>query len=573
MFKLVTLTAGGLRWQVPSEYRDLLLGSNGLRLEEWLQAGLARAVKHGPHCTVYRVVLPGLDFHLKHYRLFNTQAWLRQMIRPAKARTEFERGLAVAGRNVPTITPLGVGDHGGRPGDSFLLTHTVDAQPLGAFLENELPRLEPPRQAKLRKRLAHELGRLLAHMHAAGVVHHDLHAGNLLLRLDAGARPALFLIDLHTVRVGAPLDWEARRDNLIIMNRWFVLRAERSDRRRFWEAYATAWRGPATTAGERELRRDLARDLEEGTWESNLAFWRNRDRRSRASNRYYHQVRSAAATGHAVRELDSSVLAELLANPDHYFDLPGVKTLKNSRSSTVVEFNMPDTGTPVIYKRFRVTTWSDPWTALVRPSSALRSWIFGHGLRERGLPTPRPLLMLHRRSRGLDREGYLLTEKLPDARDLHTYLAELLRLPVRERRVEIRRVIERLGRLILALHRRNLSQRDLKATNILVSPQRCAWSVVRDSDPSGPHLWFIDLVGLSRHDNLSRQRRVQNLARLHASFHQHPELTRTDRLRFLRIYLEWGLSGQAGWKRWWHEVNRATKAKIERNRKSGRPLT
>ena len=80
----------------------------------------------------------------------------------------------------------------------------------------------------------------------------------------------------------------------------------------------------------------------------------------------------------------------------------------------------------------------------------------------------------------------------------------------------------------------------------------------------GP-LWLIDLVGIARHRHLSRQRRVQNLARLHLSFYQTSLLTRTDRLRFLRVYLQWGLFGRQGWKSWWHDIERAALRKIARN--------
>ena len=85
-------------------------------------------------------------------------------------------------------------------------------------------------------------------------------------------------------------------------------------------------------------------------------------------------------------------------------------------------------------------------------------------------------------------------------------------------------------------------------------------------------VWLIDLVGVRRHRWLSRRRKVQNLARLHASFISDPVLGRTDKLRFLRIYLAWGLHGRAGWKSWWQEIDRATRAKVIRNARHGRPL-
>ena len=62
------------------------------------------------------------------------------------------------------------------------------------------------------------LGHLLADMHDAGIVHHDLHPGNVLLQLDEEDRPRLFLIDLQAVRLGPPLPWRASRDNVVILN-------------------------------------------------------------------------------------------------------------------------------------------------------------------------------------------------------------------------------------------------------------------------------------------------------------------------------------------------------------------
>jgi hypothetical protein len=85
-------------------------------------------------------------------------------------------------------------------------------------------------------------------------------------------------------------------------------------------------------------------------------------------------------------------------------------------------------------------------------------------------------------------------------------------------------------------------------------------------------VWLIDLVGVRRSRCLGRRRKVQNLARLNASFLDDGVLSRTDRLRFLRIYLAWGLHGRTGWKSWWDEIDRATRAKVVRNARHGRSL-
>ncbi len=583
----VQVIAAGYRWQVRPEYREYLIGPHGIRLDEWVRDGQARVVKHGPHRTVYQVTLPGLTFYLKHFRVADVRARLRELVRPAKARMEYERALAVAERQVPTITPLGLGVRceGMRPSDSFLATHSLeDVEPLDTFLETTLPDLSPARQARLRRLVAEELGAFIAYMHEAGILHHDLHAANILVAVEPGDTVRLFLIDLHAVRLGRPLNWRSSRANLVMLSRWFSLRASRADRLRFWRAYCRVRvsQGQDRSAGLspslRDTFRERARDLETRGWLSNLRFWRHRDRRCLETNRRYQPVHGHGVRGHAIRDLDPPALASLLNDPNEPFRRPGIILLKDSPSATVAEFSLPVGGVlrRVVYKRFAVTSAADPWLALLRPTPALRSWVHGHGLRERCLPTARPLAVLHRYRYGLPREGYLLAEKIDDAVELHRGLEQLQRLPAARYRAARQRLIERIACLVRDLHRRQMSHRDLKAANILVQRDegRGARGEPNHHSPltTHEHIWLIDLVGVTRHRKLRYARRLQNLARLHASFVQNPALTRTDKLRFLRSYLQWGLVGREGWKHWWKDIERATLAKVARNRRSGRPL-
>ncbi len=155
---------------------------------------------------------------------------------------------------------------------------------------------------------------------------------------------------------------------------------------------------------------------------------------------------------------------------------------------------------------------------------------------------------------GLPREAYLLTEYVPASGDLHQRLQAVVRTGVVG---PFRNEIERIARLARSLHQRQLSHRDLKAGNILASDNG---------------VWLIDLVGMRAPKQLTREERIQNLTRLHASFHRSPLLTRTDKLRFLRTYQNWGLHSSGRWKKWWKAIDKATQAKVERNRSRGRPL-
>jgi tRNA A-37 threonylcarbamoyl transferase component Bud32 len=575
---MVETQVASMRWVVAAECRDFLLGPNGLRLGEWLQSGQAIAVKHGPHRTVYRVDLPVMNFYLKHNRVSDLRTWVRQLVRPSKAAMEFERAQAVAQRGIPTVTPLGLGeaDRWG-PSENFLVTRSLDAtEPLSTFIDQTLPRLDAARQERVRRRLAVRLGEFLYQIHEAGIVHNDLHAGNILIRLQEEDCPQLFLIDLHGVKMGPSLNWSARRANLVVLSHWFMICASRTDRMRFWRSYMSA-RNPnleirnpkqiQSTQSQRKSNWDLARDLEARSWKSTLRLWRARESRYLASNRAFQPMQSKVARGHIIRGLDRLALAKIFDDPDEPFRRPGVKVLKHSPSSTVIEFNMRLNGAVggVVYKRFRVKSWFQPLAAWFRRPAALRSWVFGQGLRECGLSTPRPLAVLFRRRWGLFWEGYLLTEKISHAQELHQLVACLSEGALSggdpsARQQSLRFYIDEVARLVRDLHRRQLSHRDLKAANILVDQTASA------------KIWLVDLVGVRRHRRLSRRRRVRNLARLHASFFESTAITRTDKLRFLRTYLQWGLFGRDGWKRYWREIDAATRSKIARTRRLKRPL-
>jgi tRNA A-37 threonylcarbamoyl transferase component Bud32 len=589
---LSQLSVGGFRWSLAPDLRGQLLNEQGLRMPEWLRTGQARVVKQGPHRIVYRVELPGLCFYVKHNLIHDQRAWFRQLVRPSKARMEFDRVMAAAARGIPTISPLALAEqetHVGS-GESILITQSIDdCIPLHFFLAAVLPTFAEPRATGLRQQLAVELGKLVARIHEAGILHHDLHAGNLLVRLNGDNRVELFVIDLLAVKMGPPLDWPQSRDNLVTINCWFTLRVNRADRLRFWKAYFEArklgvWqRGPH---GVRHYAKEL-HEIEALSWQRNLRFWQRRDKRCLHNCRYYRRVKAPGVVGHAAMEIDDSDLAELLRDPDAPFRQAGhpnasARVLKESVSSTVLEMDFRVNGQMrrVIFKRFRVTSWKDPVASLCRPTPALRSWIHGQGFRERGLPTARPFVVLHRSRLGMWREGYLLTEKIAHADDLRDYLQGLDAVPLERRLRLLRELIDRVARTIRALHQRQLSHRDLKAANILAR----RWDAPPD-EPSAysqdiqnllympeSSVWLIDLVGVECFTELSRGRRIQNLSRLNASFFGNAKVTRTDRLRFLLTYLNCGAFGRCDWKKWWKQVDRATVRKVERNQRHGKPL-
>ena len=140
----------------------------------------------------------------------------------------------------------------------------------------------------------------------------------------------------------------------------------------------------------------------------------------------------------------------------------------------------------------------------------------------------------------------------------------LPKLPPTAQRARIRSLTISLAELVRSLHDRSLSHRDLKAANILVKPDMV----------DGRHsLSVIDLVGVHLRHPIPLNRRVQNLARLCISLDAVPGRNRADFLRFLRLYLPWGLSPLNDWKGFWRAIEKGIRSKRSRNLRRQRPLS
>jgi tRNA A-37 threonylcarbamoyl transferase component Bud32 len=558
-------------WYLPG-WGEVLLGPQGLRLDEWRAAGVLTTVKSGPHRIVYRVRLEETTIYIKHFLVPNRRAVLRQWVRRGKGRNEGKRSVHLATIGVPTITPVALGEQRKRKFlfENYLVTPAIsDTIPLDEFVERRLSEWPEPQRSKIRRRLARAVAAMTAQLHEAGLLHHDFHPGNILVRLLHADDLELFMIDLDAMRKCRRVTWKLARQNLALLDHYFWLRSSRTDRYRFLKTYLETRTGPPPAVGR------FARAIEDATrlWAERL--WRRWGRRCRSSNKYFEVYRGELTRCVASRDLDPSEIRPLLDDPDRALAQPGATLLKNSRTTTVAQTTMLVRGEPtqVIFKRFNRKKWLDPFFTLFRPPRAWRSWQAGQDLASRGIPTPQNLAYLSRRRSFksdplfwfLPHETYLITVKQQGAQSLAEYVGKVLPgLSLPERRARIRGLTASLAQLIRSLHDRSLSHRDLKASNILIEV---------NSGGEIEELSLIDLVGVALQHPLPWGRRVQNLARLCLSLSLVKGRTRTDLLRFLRLYLPWGLSPLGDWKGLWRRIDRAVGAKRARNLKRGRPLS
>lgn len=553
-------------WHVLPEWRDVLLEGGELRLSHWLARGEAVIVKHGTHRTVYRVETCGRSFYVKHYRSAHVLDAARHWFRPTAARREFDHARRLAQCGVPAIcpiawgqwrTPLGVWDH-------FLITEAVTGtMSLAGLAERLAAPDERGGRLSLAGRLAVGLARLCAACHRAGVVHDDLHSGNVLVRCDdledEHTVPELLLVDVPNLRWRSPLDWPASRASLVMVCADWWERAAPVLRWRFWRAYRRARPelplADAKVAAGQIITR--ARDYACGVM-------LGRDKRCWRNNRDYHALATPRARAHALVAVDAASLRNFADEPAALLRAGVERPHKLSHSTVVVESVMDVGGqpTPVIVKRFRVKEPFKRGLAAWRTPRAFVAWQRGQALFERGIATARPLAVCVTRAGARRGEGYLVVERLADASNLHEYAWSLAKLGRDDRRRRTWEVAESLGRTLGRMHAWRVAHRDLKACNLLIA-----------SFDGVPRAHVLDMDGVRLRRHLSAAERARDLARLAASVLIHDGVTRADRWRFLRAYAHEMQPEVLDLKALWRAIVRRMAAIVARHGRCGKPLT
>lgn len=271
---------------------------------------------------------------------------------------------------------------------------------------------------------------LLGQMHAAGLVHHDLHLGNFL-RHDS----RLLLIDGDGVRSGAAAaerfanlalflaqltpDWDIRQAQLL------AAYGQPVEAARLGEAVAAA--------RQRRLRHFLAKTV-----------------RDCSQFAVQHDFRRFTA----VLRDEQEALQPLLADPDAA--IAAGRRLKDGGTCTVAAVEVA--GRLLVVKRYNLKNWRHALSRAWRPSRAWHSWQAAHRLAFYGIATPRPLALIEERAGPLRGRAFLITEHCPGANLLNCLDPAHEPAPMQQRA---------LSRLFATLHALRITHGDLKATNLL----------------------------------------------------------------------------------------------------------
>lgn len=589
--RVIAAPDGGPRWWMRGTFAEALLDGGELPLAAWRAAGRLRVVKQGPHRIVWRLspesaAAPAM--FIKRFECRTARDRLANALRGSRARMEWNAALAVASLGIPTISPVLLGEEprtvAGLPGvgTSYLVTPEIaQSEPLDELVNGltsgrSMTTVPQSRQFEFRVWLARSLGRIAGQLHTAGILHPDLHAGNLLVTGRSPGDWQLWLIDLHALRQTRGLSDRQRESNVAELARFFLPYCTRADRARFLRAYRAVlpveWR-PHNHAADllERMAFDVALELGErqGTWRTDAA-WRRGNRHIARRDR--GGVLCRALTNCVPAGLAGSWLDDWIASPNDWAESRRLQWCKQSvrRQVAAIRGEELGRGSVVYVKRIVRQNWLERLGDLFRTPIVRHAWLVGHELLRRGIPTPEPMAYLVRRHpSGRGGEQWLVTDGVEQTTTVSTWLDQAGAVVSRE---QLGAVGEHMADALARLHRWGYDHRDLKFANWLIQEQTGrVWLLDLDA-VRRRSVWWSRLTGSA---GLGRERRVKNLARLAVSAGCHARITLADGLRFLRRYL--ALCGEptdrSAWKSWWRSIALHVDRKRQQNSERGRPLS
>lgn len=575
-----TLQASHIRWRLHSGWAQRLATTDD-QFGHWLADGQATLVKHGTNRLVYRVDHGDEPLYVKRYRHRRGLARLAPLVRGSPARREWNKALELSRRGIPTALPVALGEdlRAGIPSDSLLVTREIPAsQSLDLFLQGELPRWPAQQQRATRRWLAGELARLVAATHRAGVRHDDLHAGNILVNLDAARRPLtprradadafntggatnatattklppapLFLIDLPGVSFGRPLGRRASLASLVMLAAGLFTHSTAGEQWRFWRTYL---------ASRPDLLLDDPRAVAQSIVPRVLAYQRalarSRDRRALATNRDFRRIRTGRVVCHAVQELSPSALQTVLrvsASSSAGIEPTSGATAglpSNAMSDAALPYRPaltpnPDTktvpfGPPLVVQRVPAARW--PWGWLEHP--ARRAWRLGQALASRGIAIERPLAAVVPRWFAPWRAGYLCFAAATPAIPLDELLAGLNS----SESDDARRLAKACGAALGQLHRWQVHCPALSLASFAVRQKSDAFEVLL---ANGTHARLPRWTTARQ----AERRALRDLAVLHGELRKDSPVSRTWLARALRAYVAVRLREPAAWRELWRQL-------------------
>jgi len=527
----VAIRRGSTDWMAASQLAGELFDESGLRLSNWLQTGHASIVKDGAHRTVYRLDLVSGCYYLKHYRAPRLRNWLLNAVRSCRALLERNASRWVATQGIATYETIAIGQRRIGPfvADSYLMTRAIEnTVPLDELVRDGHDRSSCPLPTALRQSLAMKLGQLIARLHVGGLLHRDMHAGNVLVRILSDNDIRLWLIDPAPMSRRSSIGLRAIEANLALLNNSLAGMTTPADRCRFFRAY---WQSIRSLGSGRCSARLVAKEfpphevverVERSCGKALQACHRKNDRKWVTGNRRLIIADTAVRQCRAVAGIGKAQVEQFRDNPDLLYSDAVVQSWQArspARKTAIVEVCVD--GKPTACCAMMIQTTPSA-VAAREDSSARRVWEGGHALLRRSIECPRPLLFVEVSAGHNAGRQYLLAEVLPNSLRLSEFLKhQSLNRDGCPTERSWQGCLLRLAGRIRSMHESGIDHQSLSAESVLIDASSEEYRI---------GFWQLDSIRLRR--AVSRRQAVASLASLCSSIGRFRRSSHTERLRF-----------------------------------------
>jgi tRNA A-37 threonylcarbamoyl transferase component Bud32 len=188
------------------------------------------------------------------------------------------------------------------------------------------------------------------------------------------------------------------------------------------------------------------------------------------------------------------------------------------------------------FKQYLYRSTLDFIKHLARPSRARRAFQATQMLEKNGFEAPVVVAMGERKSSFLDRENFLLTVEVEDAKQIKQLIPESLENFTKKQLHDMRELIRTFGNTVGRLHAVDIFHGDLRLGNVLVKREKNGW-----------HFFLIDNERTRKFRRLPARLRLKNLVQ--ANILISDCVTKTDRMRFFKNYLQKNINIQKGYRK------------------------
>lgn len=348
-----------------------------------------------------------------------------------------------------------------------------------------------PASEKVLKALALEL----ATLHVSGILQHDLHFNNFLLKDDK-----IFMLDGGAIeKQNTPLDKEQSLNNFALLLSQVGINAK--------TIYKDLIDIYAESRGWKVKESDII-FLEKSItyWQSKR--WKEFQKKINKECTAFCRLKTWIKTAVVVREFQGQDVSAFINNPEIVFTEKN-QLLKNGRSSTVIKTNLNEI--PVVVKRYNIKNIWHGLRRCFRKTRAARSWQLSQYLSFIGIPTAKPLAFVEKQFLGFRGKSYFLMEEV---KGMH--LGEFF-TQASVTFEDKKKIAKKIILLFTNLAQLRLSHGDLKMTNILI----------HNDQPV-----IIDLDGMKQHRfRLGFYKKFQNdIKRFMKNWDNQPEIAKLFRV-------------------------------------------